>query len=221
MPTGTHFHQELASLRVKVLEMAALAQRNLETAIKALHERNYELAQYVIDHDRDINLLECAIDDLSLRLLALEQPMAVDLRTIVGIQRVNINLERVGDEAVNIAEKAMFLASRPKLPFGEPLEELAEFARSMFMHSVTCFRDNNVEAAYEVCRMDLKCNALEVDLLKKLMDYMSKESPAIERAMHTILISRSLERVGDLSTNIAEAVVFIVNGDNIKHRFFE
>ncbi|MFV0421293.1 phosphate signaling complex protein PhoU [Oleidesulfovibrio sp.] len=221
MATGTHFHQELATLRVKVLEMATLALRNLETAIKALHERDYELAQYVIDHDCDINRLECEIDDLSLRLLALEQPMAVDLRTIVGIQRVNVNLERVGDEAVNIAEKAMFLASRPVLPFSEQLEELAEVARTMFVHSLTCFKDNNVEAAYEVCRMDLKCNALEVDLLKGLMDYMSKESPAVERAVHTILISRALERVGDLSTNIAEAVVFIVDGDNIKHRFFD
>ncbi|MGX7948215.1 phosphate signaling complex protein PhoU [Oleidesulfovibrio alaskensis] len=221
MPKATHFHQELATLRVKLLEMAAYTQRNLETAVKALHQRDYELAQYVIDHDRDINMMECEIDDLSLKLLALEQPMAVDLRTVVGIQRVSINLERVGDEAVNIAEKAMFLASRPPLPFSEKLTELADVAGNMFAHALACFRDSNVETAFEVCRMDLKCNALEVDLLKALMDYMSKESPAVERAVHTILVSRALERVGDLSTNIAEAVVFIVDGQNIKHRFFE
>ncbi|GFM35723.1 phosphate signaling complex protein PhoU [Desulfovibrio psychrotolerans] len=214
----THFHAQLDKMRLKVLEMAAYTQKAIEDACKALLERDGDLAQKVIDNDMQINLLECEIDDMSLRLLALDQPLAVDLRSIVGIMRVSVNLERVGDEAVNIAEKAMFLSTRPPLPFGGQLKELSDVALEMFRASIMAFREGDPDLARDICRWDSQCNALDVMVIKDLVNYMSKEAPAVERAVSTVLTSRSLERVGDLSTNIAEAVVFIVEGVSIKHR---
>lgn len=214
----THFHAELDKMRVKVLEMAAYTQKAIEDACRALLTRDADLAQKVIDGDAVINQLECEIDDMSLRLLALAQPMAVDLRCIVGITRVSINLERVGDEAVNIAEKAMFLSTRPPLPFTSQLKELSDTAMDMFRASITAFREGDPDLGREICRWDSQCNSFDVQVIKDLVNYMSKEAPAVERAVSTILTSRSLERVGDLSTNIGEAVVFIVEGVSIKHR---
>ena len=214
----THFHSELDKLRVKVLEMAAYALKAADDACRALKERDVELAQQVIDSDQVINQLENEIDEYTLRLLALDNPMAVDLRSIVGIQHVSSNLERVGDEAVNIAEKVMFLATRPPLKYMDNLDELSEVALDMLRMSVQALKQGDTDLSREICRTDIECNALDVKVLKELISYMSKESPAAERAVHTILVSRALERIGDLSTNIAEAVVFIVEGVNIKHR---
>ncbi len=214
----THFHAQLEKMRVKVLEMSAYAQKAIEDACRALLTRDSDLAQKVIDGDIIINKLECEIDDMTLRLLALDQPMAVDLRAIVGMMRVSVNLERVGDEAVNIAEKAMFLATRPPLPFSEQLQELSDIALDMFRAAITAFREGDPDLSREICSWDSQCNAQDVKVIKDLVNYMGKEAPAVERAVSTILTSRSLERIGDLSTNIGEAVVFIVEGVSIKHR---
>ncbi len=213
----THFHSQLDGMRVKVLEMAAHAQQAIEDACRALLERDADLAQQVIDYDVIIDRLECEIDDISLRLLALDQPLAVDLRSIVGVMRVAANLERVGDQAVNIAEQAMFLASRPPLPFADLLRTLSNTALNMFRASIAAFREGDPALAREVCRTDCYCNEQDVRVMRELINYMSSETPAVERAVSTILTSRSLERVGDLSTNIGEAVVFIVEGVSIKH----
>lgn len=213
----THFHQELRKLRLKVLEMGAHAQQAVETAVRALHRRDAEAARAVIAGDKVINALECEIDDLSFRLLALEQPVALDLRVIVAIMRTSAQLERVGDEAVNIAEAALFLASRPPLPTLPSLEELGHHALGMFRKAVISLREGDADLARQLRALDRRCNQLDMQVLRELMDYMSRESPAVERSVHTILASRSLERVGDLSTNVGEAVLFIVEGLNIKH----
>ncbi len=218
MESKTHLEQELVNLRMQVLEMAAYAEKALEKATQALLERNTELAQEVIDMDRNINQLECDIDERSLRLLALAQPVAKDLRFIVGCMRMNVNLERVGDEAVNIAERALLLSLRPALPFNHLIEELSETTIEMFRSAMKAFKDEDSELAQHVCDMDTRANELDLSVLKKLIDYMLKEAPAIERSVHTILASRSMERTGDLATNLAESVIFIIKGVNIKHR---
>jgi phosphate transport system protein len=215
----THFHQQLQKLRLKVLEMAAHSRTAIETAVRALQHRDADAARSVIAGDKLINTIECEIDELSFRLLALDQPMAVDLRIIVAIMRASMYLERVGDEAVNIAEAAMFLASRPPLPEMPSLNELGTHAVDMFRKAVMSFRESDAGLARELRMLDKRCNQLDVQVLRELMDYMSRESPAVERAVHTILVSRSLERVGDLSTNVGETVMFIVEGLNIKHSF--
>ncbi|MCG8531087.1 MAG: phosphate signaling complex protein PhoU [Desulfovibrionales bacterium] len=211
------FHTKLDALRTKVLEMAARTQGAVDGACTALLQRDDELAQRIIAEDRIIDTIECEIDDLSLRLLALDTPVAVDLRSIVGMMRVAVNLERIGDEAVNIARQASYLSSRPALPCKGNMEELCGVATDMLKTSITSLREGDALLAREVCRMDAECDTLDVEVIRELVNYMGYESPAVKRAVAAILSSRSLERVGDLSTNIGEAVVFIVEGESIKH----
>lgn len=213
-----HFDKELDKLRMQVLEMAAHAEKSMELAVRALLERNTELASKVIDSDQEINRYECSIDALSLRLLALAQPVAKDLRFITGIMRIIVNLERVGDQAVNVAERALILSHRPALPFSPELEELSAHVLEMLRAAIKAFKDDDTELSERVCDMDSKANQLDLAIIKKLINYMLDESPAIERSVHTILASRCMERVGDLSTNIAESVIFIIKGVDIKHR---
>lgn len=218
MESKLHLEEELVNLRLQVLEMAAYAEKSLEKALEALLERNTDLAQEVIDMDKNINRLECDIDENSLKILALEQPVAKDLRFVVGIMRIIVNLERVGDEAVNIAERALLLSLRPALPFNHLLEELSGLSLEMLRSAIKALKDDDMELAERVCDMDYRANELDLSILKKLIDYMLKEAPAIERSVHTILTSRSMGRIGDLSTNVAESVIFITKGVNIKHR---
>ena len=214
----TQFHVKLDALRAKVLEMAARTQGAVESACEALLERDAELAQRIIEEDKIIDEIECEIDDMSLRLLALDTPVAVDLRSIVGMMRVAVNLERVGDEAVNIARQAKYLSSRPALPFKDNVNELCSVSVDMLRTSIVAFKEGDSLLAREVCRMDEECDELDVEVIKELVNYMGYESPAVKRAVAAILSSRSLERVGDLATNVGEAVVFIVEGESIKHK---
>ncbi len=213
----SRFHQELEKLRMIILQMAALTERALEKSIKAFLERNTELADEVIDGDREINMLEVDVDRQSLRLLALDQPMARDLRTIVGCMRIAVDLERIGDQAVNIAERALFLSSRPALPPNPAIEQLAQVAMDMYRMVIQAYATENSEQATEVCEMDDAADDLNVHVLKDFLEYMVHEVPAVERSVQTIIAARCLERVADQTTNIAESVIFISKGVNIKH----
>ncbi len=214
----THLEQELANLKVRVLEMAAYAEKALDKSLRALTERDTQTAQQVIDKDIEINKLECDIDEMALKLLALSQPVAKDLRYIVGSMRIIVNLERIGDEAVNIAERSLLLSHRPPLPYSKQLDELSQIVLEMLKSAIKSFKDQDPELADQVCNTDERANELDLTVLRSLIDYMIKESPAVERCVHTVLVSRSLERVGDLSTNIAECVIFIEQGVDVKHR---
>jgi phosphate transport system protein len=213
----SRFVTELEKLKMTILEMAALAEAAMSSALKALFERDVELATRVIEGDQDINRLEVEVDRYCLKLLALDQPMARDLRFIMGCMRIAIDLERIGDQAVNVAERAVFLCSRPALPSNTALEQLAETAMDMFQTAIDAFINQSVERARDVCQMDDTADELNVAVLKSLLDYMVKEVPAIERSVQTIIVARCLERVADNATNIGENVVFIVQGVNIKH----
>ncbi|MCE5243534.1 MAG: phosphate signaling complex protein PhoU [Syntrophobacteraceae bacterium] len=213
----SRFQQEIEQLRLTLLHMAALAERSLSTAIRSFFERDVELARQVIAGDHEINLLEIDIDKRSLRLLALEQPMARDLRFIVGCMRISIDLERVGDQAVNIAQRAVFLSKRPPLPPLPAMEQLADTALDMLMSVIQALIHESIQEANDVCHMDDTADELNVTVLRNLLDYMVKEVPAVERAVETIIAARCLERAADQATNIAESVIFIVRGVNIKH----
>lgn len=213
----SRFHQELEELRMMILQMAALTEKALQKSLQALLTRNTQLADEVINGDQEINLLEVAIDRQSLRLLALDQPMARDLRFIVGCMRIAVDLERVGDQAVNIAERAQFLSTRPPLPANPAMEQLGEVALDMFRTVLHAFVNENSDQAHEVCQMDDTADELNVRILKDLLEYMSKETPAVECSVQTIIAARCLERVADQATNIAESVIFISKGVNIKH----
>jgi len=214
----SRFREELEQLKMMILQMAALADSALEKAMRALFERDAELANEVIEGDQQINLLEVDIDRYSLRLLALGQPLARDLRFIVGCMRISVDLERVADQAVNVAESALFLSSRPPLPHNSNLEQLAETATDMLRTAIAAFVLGNADEARDVCQMDDTADELNVSILRGLLDYMVGEVPAVERSVQTIIAVRSLERVADQATNIAESVIFIVQGVNIKHQ---
>jgi phosphate transport system protein len=213
----SRFHQELEDLRMTVLQMAVLSEKAMDKALHALFERNEELAEEVIQKDQEVNLLEVQVDRLILKLLALAQPMARDLRFIVGCMRISVDLERIGDQAVNIAQRAQYLNSRPTLPPFPAMQELADTAMDMLRVSISAFTHLNVSQAMDVCQMDDEADELNIQILKDLMDYMVNDTPAIQRAVQTIITARCLERVADHCTNIAEGVFFIARGINIKH----
>lgn len=213
----SRFHQEMEQLKLTILKMAALSETALEKAIHALLERDLEVADEVIRGDREINLLEIDVDKYCLRLLALDQPMARDLRFIIGCMKIAVDLERIADQAVNIAERAIVLSQSPPLPQNPAMDELAETALDMVRSVIDAFMKENVTQARDVCQMDDNADELNVIVLKSLLTYMVKEVPAVERSVQTIIVARCLERVADQATNIAESIIFIVQGVNIKH----
>ena len=217
MEIRRRFSQELEDLKLEVLRMAALTESALAKALQALFERDSDIAEEVVEGDQEIDLLEMEIDRRCLRTLALDQPMARDLRFIIGCMRVCINLERIADQAVNIAERALYLNERPALPHQPLMEQLATTSVDMLKRAVSAFNDGKTRQASEVCQMDDTADELNLKILKHFIDYIIDEVKSVDRAVNTIIISRCLERCADLSTNIAEAVVFIVEGVDIKH----
>ena len=217
MKIRKRFGQELEDLKIEVLRMAALTERSLDKSLRALFERNSDLAEEVIVEDQEIDLLEVDIDKRCLRLFALEQPMARDLRFIIGCMRVCTNLERIADQAVNISERALYLNQRPALPHQPLMEQLATTSMAMLKGAASAFNDGQTSQASEVCQMDDRADELNLQILKHFIDYIIAEVESADLAVNTIIISRCLERCADLATNVAEAVVFIVEGVDIKH----
>jgi phosphate transport system protein len=216
----THLHEEIETLKLKVLKMVSLTEDAVQKAIQAYVNKDLYLAEEVQDGDVDVNRLEVEIDELALKLLALEQPVAGDLRFILGCMRISVDLERIADEAVNIAERSIMLSSRPPLPFHQDVLEMGTKALAMLRHAAQAFSSNNVEAALQVCHLDNEVDVLNHKNMRQVIEYMIHETPAIERSVHTIILIRRLERIGDLATNIAESVVFIAQGVNIKHKLY-
>ena len=217
MEIRRRFSQELEDLKLEVLRMAALTESALGKALQALFERDSDIAEEVVEGDQEIDLLEVEIDRRCLRTLALDQPMARDLRFIIGCMRVCINLERIADQAVNIAERALYLNQRPPLPHQPLMEQLAATSMDMLKRAASAFNNGNTSQATEVCQTDDRADELNLMILKHFIDYIIDEVKSVDRAVNTIIISRCLERCADLATNIAEAVVFIVEGVDIKH----
>jgi phosphate transport system protein len=213
----SRFHSELEQLKMIILQMATLSEKAIEKSVRALVERNNDLVAEVVAGDREINLLEVEVDRSCLRLLALDQPMARDLRFIIGSMRIAVDLERIADQAVNIAQRARFLNSRAPLPPNHAIEELADTAIDMVRSVISSFVNQNADLATDVCKMDDVADELNYSILKDMMAYMTTEAPAVERSVQTILVARCLERAADQATNIAESVIFIVKGVNIKH----
>jgi len=213
------FQKELEQLKIKVLQMAAYTDRALDKALAAIVQRDADLARQVIDSDQAINVMECDVDNLSLRLLALDQPVAMDLRFIVSCMRMVVDLERIGDEAVNIAEQAMLLSQTPPGPANADLTSLGEQVVEMFRVAVRSFRDQDPELARQVCAADSAADDMNMRVLKACMEPESLECAptSLDLAIRTVMVARSMERVGDLSTNIAESAIFVVKGVSIKH----
>jgi phosphate transport system protein len=219
-PTASmrHFHEELANLKARLLDMSSLAEDLVRTAVEALQERDSSKAEAVILGDRELDALEMELDDLSLHLLALQQPMARDLRLITMVMRISNDLERVGDHAVNIAEAVQQLVEYPAFTPLPEIAEMARHAREMLSDALDDFVRGDSKAAREVCLRDDQVDALYGSTIRILLTHMLEEPRRIGPSMSLFLVAENLERIADLATNIAEDAVFLVEGRTIKHR---
>jgi phosphate transport system protein len=212
-----HFHDELSQVKVRLLTMSGEAEAALRLAVEALLERSPEKAAQVIAGDKVIDGMEVGIEETCIDLLALQQPMARDLRMLVAAIKIANDLERVGDHAVNLAQSAERLErSRPIVPDPE-IQEMARMAREMLSDALEAFVRGDAAAGREICIRDDKVDALNRSVFRILLTHMMEDPHVIGAAMELFLVSRNLERVADLATNIAEDVVFLVEGKSIKH----
>lgn len=213
------FDKELKILKEKLMRMASLAEESITLSVNSLKERKEELAQKVFKGEEDINLLDIEIDKLTLRLLALRQPMAVDLRFITSAMRIAIELERIGDQSVNIAQRALELL---KLPLLKPLIDIprmASLAQNMVKDSLNAFVNRDEKLARDVCQRDDEVDNLNDQIFRELLTYMMQDPSTINGAVDLILVGRHLERIADHATNISEDVIYYVKGKTIKHHF--
>ena len=208
---------ELNGLKEKLLKMASLVEESIAKAIKSLVKRNSTLAQEAIEEDTQIDLLEVEINNLSLKLLALKQPMASDLRFITSAMKISAHLERIGDQAVNIAERSLELITQPLLKPLIDIPRMAELAQEMVKNSIGFLINNDVSSAEELWKAENIIDDLNSQIFRELLTYMIEDPKTIKRAIGLILVGRHLERISDLSTNIMEEVVYTVTGKNIKH----
>jgi phosphate transport system protein len=212
-----HFDDELTRLKDRLLQMSAAAQEALDRAVGAVLHRDVEVAERVIAQDSDIDALEVEIEETVTNLLALHQPMARDLRLLLAALKISNDLERVGDHAVNISISAKRLTDYRMIAPEPELIEMGRLARDMLAHSIDAFVRRDADAGRAVCRQDDQVDALHRSMFRILITHMAEDPHTIGAAMELFLVSRNLERVADLATNVAEDVVFLVEGKSIKH----
>ena len=212
-----HFHEELATLKQTLLTMGGLVEDQIHRVMRALIERDDALAQEVIDRDRRVNTLDVEVDEKCVELLALHQPAAGDLRFITTAMKIVTDLERIGDQAVNIAQRAIELNREPQLKPYIDLPRMAEKAARMVKESLDAFVNRDTALARQVCAEDAAVDALKEQVFRELLTFMMEDARTIPRAIRLILISRFLERVADHATNIAEMVVYMVEGKMVRH----
>ena len=217
MVTETHFQKELEKLKENLLRMAALVEKVISDAVQSLMKRDSELAQKTITSDDAINDLEIVIEEMCLKLLALRQPMAIDLRFITAAMKIVTDLERMGDQAVNIAERAISLNQEPQLKPYIDVPRMAEIVQSMVKDVLDAFVKQDSKLARSVCERDDLVDGLNDQVFRELLTYMISDSKTITRAVHLMIVSRCLERIADHATNIAEDVIFMVDARVIKH----
>lgn len=212
-----HFHDELTELKDRLLDMSSRVEDAVASAVQALLKRDAEAAEEVIRRDHDIDALEIDIENRVTQLLALQQPMARDLRLLLASLKISNDLERMGDHAVNIAQSAQQLVEALAIAPEPELVDMARRAREMLSSALTAFIKNDALAARQVCKEDDHVDALHRSLFRILLTHMAEDPHTITAAMELSLVSRNLERIADLATNIAEDVVFLVEGTTIKH----
>jgi phosphate transport system protein len=213
-----HFHDQLSQLKQRLLDMSDLATSLLDLSVDALLSRDSNMAEAVLTGDRDLDALELEVEDQAIGLLALQQPMARDLRFIIASIKVSNDLERVGDHAVNIAQSALRLASTSTVITPDPeINEMSRRARKMLHDSLTAFVRADGALGREVCKADDEVDAMHNSVFRILVTHMMEDARTITPSLELLLVSRNLERVADLATNIGEDAVFLAEGKQIKH----
>jgi len=216
-----HFQEELEQLQARLLAMGGLAEDRVRAAIEGLVSRDMAVVESVLAGDVPINQLHIEIDNRCFTLLALHQPMAVDLRAIVSAVKINTDLERVGDLAVNIAEAATRYLKHPPVKELIDIPRMARIAQAMLRDALDAFVRRDVTAAQNVLNQDDELDGLKTQVFRELLTYMLQDPATIEPALDLILISRHLERIGDHATNVAEDVIFMVSAKDVRHHATE
>lgn len=212
-----HFQEELEQLKASLLEMGGLAEENVRLAVKGLVERERETVDKALGGDEPVNTLHIEVDGRCFRLLALYQPMAADLRSIVAAVKINTDLERVGDLAVNIAEAGRRYILHPPVKKLIDIPRMASIAQTMLRDALDAFVRRDMALAQHVLNEDDRLDTLKTQIFRELLTYMLQDPTTIEPALDLILVSRHLERIGDHATNIAEDVIFIVSARDVRH----
>ena len=212
-----HFHEELEALKQTLLAMGGLVEDQIRRAMRALLERDDVIAQDVIDRDRQVNTYDVEVDEQCVNLLALHQPAAGDLRFITTAMKIVTDLERIGDQAVNIAQRVLELNREPQLKPYIDLPRMADKAQRMVKESLDAFVARDTALARQVCGEDAEVDALKEQIFRELLTFMMEDPRTVSRAIRVILISRFMERVADHATNIAEMVIYLVEGKMVRH----
>ncbi len=213
----TNLQNQLDTLKSSLLSMAALVEEQIARAISALVNHNIELCNNVISSDQPINMMELEIDDQCFRLLALQNPIASDLRFVTTSMKITIDLERMGDIAVNIAKKTKELIERPDLKPLIDIPQMADLAQTMVTDSLNAFVRGDNQLALQICSRDNEVDQWQDQILEELLEYMVENPSSAPQVLQLIFISRNIERIADHATNIAEGVVFYSEGRVIKH----
>jgi len=215
-----HFDEELQKLKNDILRMGAMAQEAIAKAVEALKERDTALAKEVLEGDARMDALELEIDEKCLNLIALHQPMAGDLRFITTAIKINGHVERIGDMAVNIAEKVLILNEEPQLKPYIDIPRMAEIARGMIKESLDAFVSENVDLANKVRREDEIVDNLNDQIFRELLTFMMEGPRNIHRAMIISQVSKNIERISDHAKGIADMVVYMITGKSVRHESF-
>lgn len=215
--TMSQFDADLNEIRALLLEMGGKVEKMITDAITSLVERDSTLAERTIEYDHEINRLEVEIDERCLEVLALRQPTARDLRFITLALKIVTDLERIGDQCRNIAKRARELNELPPLKPYIDLPRMAVIAAAMVTDALDAFVRGDDEAAYAVCRRDNEVDLLNEQIQRELLTYMLEDSEAITRGIKITAIAKCIERVADHATNVAEMVIFMINGKDIRH----
>jgi len=213
-----NFHQQLAALKDKLLAMAALSQQALELSVEAYVSRDTSLANHVLDIEKAINAAETTVDEMAYELLAKEQPMAVDLRFILSVIKINGDLERIGDQATGVARRVIRLDAQSLVHLPIDMQEMGERVGIMIRRAIQALLEADAKLAESVLAMDAEVDRMNRAVQTELVDLMQHKPGCSEQALSAIIISRNLERAADHATNIAEDVIFWVRGSDVRHK---
>jgi phosphate transport system protein len=215
--TDKRYGEELKRLREQILQMGGLVEDQIQKSVKSLVGRDSQLAETIIERDQEVNRLDVEIDDLCIKLLALHQPAGRDLRFITTGLKITTDLERIGDMAVNICERALELNQEPQLKPYIDIPRMARIAQKMIRESLDAFVREDTELALNVCKGDNEVDQLNAQIFRETLTYMIEDGQTISRATKISSVSKYIERIADHATNIAEMVVYMVKGKSIRH----
>lgn len=215
------FDEELDQLKTRLIRMGSVVQEQVEFTLRSLETSNQDLAKLVIEKDKHVDEMDIKIDKQCMRIFAMQQPVAMDLRLIMSALKINNNMERISDLAVNIAERVISLHGSPDILSQTKLLEMGKCAMNMVVKSFDSFINNDVQLARQVLTMDDEVDTFDKENFRILIDIMTKDTTYIVPCSHLLIVNRNIERLADQSTNIAEEVVFVVDAEIVKHQHQE